>query len=150
MKKTSFIIVWLFVGILNISAQTVDDLFKEYKDKKNVECIEIPKAMMALAKGFVKGGEDGDIVKKINSMKILTIENDTDLCKEFASKASKLAKNGYETIVNSNEDNEKALILVKTKGETITEMVILSLEPSECNLVQVKGKLKSSDINKIH
>lgn len=150
MKKTAFIIVWLFAGMLSMSAQTVDELFKEYKDKKHVECIEIPKAMMAFAKGFVKNDGDGDIVKKINSMKVLTIENDADLCKEFASKATKLDKNGYETMVNSNEDNEKALILVKTKGETITEMVILSIEPSECTLVQLKGKLKSSDINKIH
>ena len=150
MKKTVFIIVWLFAGMLSISAQTVDELFNEYKDKQNVECIEIPKVMMSMAKGFMKSDKDGEILKKIHSMKVLTIENDVTLCKEFAAKVSKLNKNGYETMVNSNEDNEKSLILVKTKGDTITEMIILSIELSECSLVQLKGKLKPSDMSKIH
>ena len=50
-------------------------------------------------------------------------------------------------MVNSNEENEKTLILVKSKGEAISEMVILVTEPSECSLIQLKGKLKPSDIH---
>ena len=71
----------------------------------------------------------------------------TDICKEFKAKAANLNKKGYETMVNSNEDNEKTLILVKTKGDVISEMVILALEPSECSLIQLKGKFSSNDIN---
>ena len=53
-------------------------------------------------------------------------------------------------MVNSNEDKEKTRILVKTKNENITEMVVLNIEPNECSLIQIKGKLRPSDIEKLN
>lgn len=149
MKRIVFSLIVLMMGAANMMAQTVDDLFKEYKDKDHVECINIPKAMMSMASGFVKNEDGGQLVKKIDHIRILNIEDDTALCKSFAEKAMSLSKKGYETMVNSSEDNEKTLILVKTKGEAITEMVILNIEPAECNLIQMKGKFKSSDVEKM-
>ena len=45
MKKTVFTIILMTVWAANMAAQSVDDLFKEFKDKSNVEYIETPKAM---------------------------------------------------------------------------------------------------------
>ena len=146
MKKILFAIVCAFTCITGLSAQTVDDLFKEFKDKNNVECVNIPKALMSMAPAVVKKEKYSDLVKKIDHIRILNIENDDALCKEFKARAANLNKKGYETMVNSNEDNEKTLVLVKTKGKTISEMVILALEPSECSLIQLKGKFNSNDI----
>ena len=134
---------------MRLSAQTVDDLFKEFKNKENVEYTEIPKVMMSMASGLVKKEEVGDLVKKINHVRILSIEDNPTLSQEFSQKASNLKKKGYEEMVSSNEENEKTLILVKSKGEAISEMVILAIEPSECSLIQLKGKLRPSDINNL-
>lgn len=147
MKKIIFTIVCAFTCIFGLSAQTVDDLFKEFKDKNNVEIVNIPKVMLEMAPSMMKKEEGRDVIKKIDHIRILSIENDDALCKEFKAKAANLNKKGYETMVNSNEDNEKTLILVKTKGDVISEMVILDLEPSECSLIQLKGKFSSKDIN---
>ena len=146
MKKILFAIVCAFTCITSLSAQTVDDLFKEFKDKNNVECVNIPKALLSMAPVVVKKQKGSDLIKKIDNIRILNIEKDDALCKEFKARAANLNKKGYETMVNSNEDNEKTLVLVKTKGKTISEMVILSLEPSECSLIQMKGKFNSNDI----
>ena len=146
MKKIIFAIVCAFTCITGLSAQTVDDLFKEFKDKNNVECVNIPKALLSMAPAVVKKQKGSDLIKKIDHIRILSIENDDALCKEFKARAANLNKKGYETMVNSNEDNEKTLVLVKTKGKTISEMVILALEPSECSLIQMKGKFNSNDI----
>ena len=146
MRKTIFTIVCAFTCIIGLSAQTVDDLFKEFKDKNNVECVNIPKALLSMAPAVMKKEKGSDLVKKIDHIRILNIENDDALCKEFKARAANLNKKGYETMVNSNEDNEKTLVLVKTKGKTISEMVILALEPSECSLIQLKGKFNSNDI----
>ena len=147
MKKLIFAIVCVITGITSLSAQTVDDLFKEFKDKQGAECIEIPKAVMFMASGIVKKEKGGDLIKKIDHIRILSIENQPSLCQEFSEKAANLKKKGYETMVNSNEDNEKTLILVKTKGESISEMVIVDIEPSECTLVQLRGNFSPNDIN---
>lgn len=146
MKKLILAIVCVVTGITSLSAQTVDDLFKEFKDKQGTECIEIPKAMMSMASGMMKKEKGSDLIKKIDHVRILSIENQPSLCKEFSEKAVNLKKKGYETMVNSNEDNEKTLILVKTKGESISEMVIVDIEPSECTLIQVRGKFSPNDI----
>lgn len=149
MKKTIFTIMLMTVWVANLAAQSVEDLFKEFKDKANAEYIEIPKAMMSMASTFVKKDEGSDIIKRVSHLSILNIENDPQLCRDFSQRALSLSRNGYETMVNSNEDNEKTLILVKTKNENITEMVVLNIEPNECSLIQIKGKLRPSDIDKL-
>lgn len=149
MKKTIFTIMLMTVWVANLAAQSVEDLFKEFKDKANAEYIEIPKAMMSMASTFAKKDEGSDIIKRVSHLSILNIENDPQLCQDFSRKALSLSRNGYETMVNSNEDNEKTLILVKTKNENITEMVVLNIEPNECSLIQIKGKLRPSDIDKL-
>lgn len=150
MKKIIFTIMLMTVWAANMTAQSVDELFKEFKRKSNVEYIEIPKAMMSMASTFVKKDDGSDIIKRVNHISILNIENDPQLCQDFAQKAVSLSRNGYETMVSSNEDNEKTLILVKTKNENITEMVVLNIEPNECSLIQIKGKLRPSDIEKLN
>ena len=150
MKKTVFTIILMTVWAANMAAQSVDDLFKEFKDKSNVEYIEIPKAMMSMASTFIKKEDGSDVIKRVNHITILNIENDSQLCQDFAQKAISLNRNGYETMVNSNEDKEKTRILVKTKNENITEMVVLNIEPNECSLIQIKGKLRPSDIEKLN
>ena len=150
MKKTIFTIMLMTVWAANMAAQSVDDLFKEFKNKPNVEFIEIPKAMMSMASTFAKKDDGSDIIKRVNHLTILNIDNNSQLCQAFAQKAISLSRNGYETMVNSNEDNEKTLVLVKTKNDNITEMVVLNIEPNECSLIQIKGKLRPSDIEKLN
>lgn len=150
MKKTIFTIMLMTVWAANMAAQSVDDLFKEFKNKTNVEYIEIPKALMSMASTFANKDDGSDIIKRVDHITILNIDNNSQLCQDFAQKAMSLNKNGYETMVNSNEDNEKTLILVKTKNENITEMVVLDIEPNECSLIQIKGKLRPSDIEKLN
>ena len=127
MKKTIFTIMLMTVWVANLAAQSVEDLFKEFKDKANAEYIEIPKAMMSMASTFAKKDEGSDIIKRVSHLSILNIENDPQLCRDFSQKALLLSRNGYETMVNSNEDNEKTLILVKTKNENITEINLCQL-----------------------
>ena len=40
MKKTIFTIMLMTVWVANLAAQSVEDLFKEFKDKANAEYIE--------------------------------------------------------------------------------------------------------------
>ena len=63
MKRLIFTIACVITSITGMTAQTVDDLFKEYKGKKGVECIQIPKAMMSMASGMEKEKDGKDIIK---------------------------------------------------------------------------------------
>ena len=150
MRKIILAIVCSITCVINLSAQTVYELFKDFKDKQGVECVELPKEMLAMALEKSNKENRKDIVKKINNIRALHIEKNDDLCQDFSQKATKLKKNGYETMVNSTEDNEKALILVKSEGESITDIVVLEIEASECTLVEIKGDFNSSDIKDLN
>ena len=68
---------------------------------------------------------------------------------DFADAVSKLNTSKYETLVKSNDDDEKVNILLKTSKDTIKEMLIVDIDGDEATLVQIKGKIKRSDIDKM-
>ncbi len=150
MKKNMILMLVLLISTATSAmAQSVDDIFNEFKDKPNVEFVDIPKTMMGLAAGAAKEGKGGDLMKKIDSIRILSIENDSQLKAQFENKVKDLSKKGYEQMVNSNDGGEKAQILVKTKGEKVTEMLIISIEADECALVQISGDISPEDVQKL-
>lgn len=149
MKKIIFTLVLMLTAATNLSAQTVDDIFNAFKDKPNVQFVNIPKALMSMASGAVEDNEKKELLKKMDSLRVLGIEGDEDLAKQFLEKVQKLSKKGYEQMVNSNEDGEKAQILVKTKDDAITEMLVISIDGSECALVQICGNIRPEDVKKL-
>ena len=149
MKKILLTFGLIFVTVASMTAQTVDDIFNEFKDKENVECITIPGSMMGMASSSTKKEGGNDFLKKVSSVRVLNIENDNALQQSFCDRVASLKKQGYETMVNSNEENEKTQILFKTKEEIITEMVVIHIELTECALVQINGEFKPSDTQTI-
>lgn len=149
MKKIILMLTLMFMAATNLSAQTANDIFNAFKDKPNVQYVNLPKAMMSLAAGAMEEKEGNELLKKMDSMRVLNIENDAELIKQFEEKVKKLSKKGYEQMVNSNDDGEKAQILVKTKGKAITEMLVISIEPDECAMVQICGNIRPEDVQKL-
>ena len=148
MKKILFTLALMIAAATSLSAQNVDDLFKEFRDKPNVQFVNIPKALMSVIANKTNSEETKERLKNIELVRVLQIENDKDLLDQFAKKVKKIAKK-YEQMVNSNEEGQKAQILVKTDGEVLKEVLIISIEEDECALVQVCGELRPEDLEKL-
>ena len=149
MKKILFTLALMIAAATSLSAQNVDDLFKEFRDKPNVQFVNIPKALMSTIANKTNSEETKERLKNIELVRVLQIENDKDLLDQFAKKVKKIAKKDYEQMVNSNEEGQKAQILVKTNGEVLKEVLIISIEEDECALVQVCGELRPEDLEKL-
>lgn len=149
MKKILFTLALMIAAATSLSAQNVDDLFKEFRDKPNVQFVNIPKALMSVIANKTNSEENKERLKNIELVRVLQIENDKDLLDQFAKKVKKLSKKDYEQMVNSNEEGQKAQILVKTDGEVLKEVLIISIEEDECALVQVCGELRPEDLEKL-
>ena len=147
MKKIFTLFALILLLATNSMAQTATDIFNEFKDKPNVQFVSLPKTLMSLAANGVEDENKKELLKKMDSIVILSIEDDNQLVKQFEKKVKNLSKKGYEQMVNSNDDGEKAQILVKTKGDAITEMLVISIEDNECALVQICGNIRSQDVN---
>lgn len=149
MKKFLFTLALMIAAATSLSAQNVDDLFKEFRDKPNVQFVNIPKALMSVIANKTNSEATKERLKNIELVRVLQIENDKDLLDQFAKKVKKIAKKDYEQMVNSNEEGQKAQILVKTNGEVLKEVLIISIEEDECALVQVCGELRPEDLEKL-
>lgn len=107
------------------------------------------KAGLACGKNDVDN-DAKDIAKKVSSISVLELEDCSKKVKDdFAEAVSKLNTGKYETLVKSNDDDEKVNILLKTSKDTIKEMLIVDIDGDEATLVQIKGKIKRSDIDKM-
>jgi hypothetical protein len=120
MKKIFTLFALTLLLATNSMAQTAADIFNEFKDKPNVQFVSLPKTLMSLAANGVEDDNKKELLKRMDSIVILSIEDDDQLVKQFEKKVKNLSKKGYEQMVNSNDDGEKAQILVKTKGDAIT------------------------------
>ena len=147
MKKIFTLFAMMLLLATNSMAQTAADIFNEFKDKPNVQFVSLPKTLMSLAANGVEDENKKELLKRMDSIVILSIEDDDQLVKQFEKKVKNLSKKGYEQMVNSNDDGEKAQILVKTKGDAITEMLVISIEDDECALVQICGNIRPQDVN---
>ena len=149
MKKILFTLALMIAAATSLSAQNVDDLFKEFRDKPNVQFVNIPKALMSTIATKTNSEATKERLKNIELVRVLQIENDKKLHDQFAKKVKELSKKDYEQMVNSNEEGQKAQILVKTDGEVLKEVLIISIEEDECALVQVCGELRPEDLEKL-
>ena len=147
MKKIFTLFALTLLLATNSMAQTAADIFNEFKDKPNVQFVSLPKTLMSLAANGVEDDNKKELLKRMDSIVILSIEDDDQLVKQFEKKVKNLSKKGYEQMVNRNDDGEKAQILVKTKGDAITEMLVISIEDNECALVQICGNIRPQDVN---
>ena len=153
MKKVLFTLL-LAMATFAVNATTPDEIFAMFKHMPNASYTHLPKLLIKAGLALGKDDDDDDdakdIAKKVSSISVLELEDCSKKVKDdFAEAVSKLNTSKYETLVKSNDDDEKVNILLKTSKDTIKEMLIVDIDGDEATLVQIKGKIKRSDIDKM-
>ena len=149
MKKFVFTLLLVFVCHLGY-AQGINGLFNEFGSEKNADCVKVSSFMMSLGKMFAGHDEDAEIIRKIKSIKVLDLESCTASVKErFNKKVNKLNLKGYDELMRVNDEGEKVRVLMKTKKETIRELLFVCTGKEDCTLVQINGKFTKEDIDKL-
>lgn len=154
MKKVLFTLALAFAG-MTMQAQTIGKLMQEFKDQQGVTYVKLDKSMISAmpemgdkedmdeAMAFAKAlGENG-------YMEILSVENNKDAVKKLSKKLSKMNKEGYETMVNSNEEDVEAKIYTRSEGDKVKEMLIVAVEKDEMQLIRILGDIDFSKIGDI-
>ncbi len=125
MKKFVFTLLLVFVCHLGY-AQSINGLFNEFGSEKNADCVKVSSFMMSLGKMFAGHDEDAEIIRKIKSIKVLDLESCTASVKErFNKKVNRLSLKGYDELMRVNDEGEKVRVLMKTKKETIRELLFV-------------------------
>lgn len=149
MKKTLIIILMSVVALLTApSCISQGKVFKEAASLPGVTSVYIGTAMMRLAGGAASVSEYGEYAKYISDIKsieVLSCEDASqikavsDICNRI------LAEMHYEVLLEADEGNEHTVIyggVADTENpDIIDDMVIVSQEASEYDVVFIRGKI---------
>lgn len=146
-KKCILCITLLLVTQWGFS-QNINQLFAEFSDAPNVECVKLNKFAMTFVKPFISD-KDMQGLKDIDSIQVLDLSGcSSDVKDRFTERVKTLKNEDYETLVRSNENGENVRVLVKMYKEEIRELVVLTTG-GDISLVKIKGKFNQSDLAKL-
>ena len=146
MKTRIFLTALLLLGCSSaiVAENCIDNLSRSIARLPEAQTVNINPFVMNLIKPF------SSEMKGVKSMNIVSAE---DISTADYTRLKKLIEDcqseGYETIISSNEDGEIARILMKMEKDKIREIVILSLEEDEANLIRIKGAIDPKQLNEI-
>lgn len=145
MKKL-VLAVFLVVAGMEAKAQTLDDVFNEFKSKPGVEYHVVNPKMLESMNLDQKAKKE---LENIDSLQVLDLSNGDSLTnKKFGQIAREINLKGFEQMVNSNDNGEIAKIYYKTNGKAIKELVVINIEKEgKGQLVRIFGNI---DPSKIH
>ena len=152
MKKVMMMAVLAFMTMTVQAQMSVDRLMRKYKHSPKAEYVHVPKMMMSLAKAIKTGDADdySKYIKHINSIKVLDMEDCSKAVKQrFFKDVARLKKAGYKELMTIKEADEQTVILAKRNKRRIKELVIVDSDDDDAALIQIMGKIKNSEIQKI-
>jgi hypothetical protein len=153
MKKSvlSLFIICLTL-ILNGQTNPIDDMFNKYSEKEGFTVVSISSKMFSMFAGQDdKNKEAGDIVNRLKSIKILSVE-DSLLNKSlnfYSELSRKLNMSDYEELMVVKEGPDITKFLIRQKGDIISELLVITGGPGGNSLISIKGDLNLKSISEL-
>ena len=148
MKKI-FVTLAMIIACQGLFAQSIDDIFNQFKDKDGAEYINIPSFVVKLGRVFMgKDIQENRLMKGVKTIKVLDMANcSSDIKKELQHEISQLEQSGYETLVRTKEKDDTVNLIAKMDKDAINELIVFFTDKNECGITLLKGKIKKEDIN---
>ena len=143
MKRFICIIAALVMIMPGGMAQTVNGLFRQFKDQPEAEYRNLAPLLMGVIKTFAIDEEDDKVIKSIKSIRVLDLEEcPPENRREYARKSRTLEPSGMEMLMQVKEDEGTVRIWGKIKREKVEEVLVLTPD----KMVSIKGRF---DLDKI-
>jgi hypothetical protein len=151
--KKSLIIFTALLFCMSVRAQTnpIDELFDRYSDKEGFTSVYISGKMLGM---FAQMASDENSkenpVPKITSIRILT-EDSLNLNKvNFYSELSKkIDFSAYEELMVVKEQKEVTKFLVRQKGNTITELLLITGGSGSNSIISIRGDIDLRQLSQL-
>lgn len=147
MKKWIMTIVMVFCSSLMFAQNA---LFKKYENVNGVSTIYISKALLSMYPKLNAGDKDiSKIASKLDHVQILSCERPSLIPGVKATALGCFKSGGYNNLMTINDDGNQTIIYGKALGKGKNEFVLLSIEKSELNIINVMGNITLNDIKQI-
>jgi hypothetical protein len=151
MKKLYLITAALcLVSMLQAQTNPIDEMFDKYSEKEGFTTVYISSKMFSLFAGKeAKNGDNDNIMNKLKSIRILTVEDSTlNINLNFYRELSKkLDLSAYEELMAVKEGSDITKFLIRQNGNIITELLVITGGPGDNTLISIKGDLDLKTIS---
>lgn len=147
-KRLSIILLcgFLATSVFCQSRISIETLYNNFHQEKNVEKVKVGGLLMLLSKPFVAKYAEG---LSISSVQVLSLDECSNNAKlRFNKLAERLNDDKYEVLLKANEKDEKTRIFARFQNEAIRELVIVTMG-NEPALVRIKGKIRPEDVQNL-
>ena len=151
MNKTKLFLIAFFAMpfIMTAKGQDLDAVFKKYDKNNDVEVVSINKAMLSFA-GMFAEKEDKNVISKIDGIKVLTLNSTEKTTGEDLMNDIKkvVDKGNYESLVEVRDKGERVNIYYSQKDKGKADLLIVTSESDELNVIWITGKLTKEEFEK--
>ncbi len=150
MKKT-FIIALFAVACSTFSYGQKDpirDFVKQYSNSPNATDLRLQGFLIRLAANASDEAPAKKLLKKINKLSLLILENGEQPAREDFDRLMKNVKAAqFEDLILVSQGAEKVNLLIREKDGLINDILIFVSEPDEFLMLHLECKLHFSDLN---
>lgn len=156
MKNMKRIILLFLVFSLALTSfaqrNPIDVMFDKYSGREGITTVFISSKMFSMMAGVeLDDDEMEDVIKKLKTIRILTVEDDelNEKLNFFSELEKDLDFGGYEELMVVKESGKDLKFLVKEKGKRIEELLMIGGGPGQNVLISIKGDLDMQNISSI-
>ena len=150
MKKTFIIAILTLVCCSTVAAQKdpLRDFFKQYSNSPNATSLRIQGFLVRLAANVAEEEQASRLLKKINRLRLLVLENGEHPVREDLDRLMKNVRaEHFEDLIQVSEGAEKVNLLIREKDGLIQDILILVNEADEFLMLHLECRLQFSDLN---
>lgn len=128
-------------------SRTIDEVFNAFPKADNVKDMTISKSMLDMAKAM--GGEQAELMEDIDAMRVYAIEKPSSEQLEIVKMIEDEGIDGFDVLIDADEDGEHALIYTQGDGKLIYKMLIIASDKDEVAIVLIEGRIDPNDAEKM-
>ena len=130
--------------------QSVKKFYNKYKNEENVTSVKLQGWMIKSVLSFTDSFEGEDIIRKVNKITVLTIEDgevvtDNDIKRLVTDAKSET----YEDLMIVREGTTRVRFMIKENEEKIKNLLVLIKDTEEFILINLDCNLKWEDLKNI-
>lgn len=132
-------------------AQSIDRFISQFESNNDAQVIHMDKNMIKKELADDSDNEeDRKLAEKIDSMNVLVISsNKGKMVERFDKTLPNFEQDGYEEMINANQNTSKVKILSKTGKSSIKEIIVIVSDKEQRVFVQIFGNVKPEEIEKM-
>lgn len=122
--------------------------YDQYKGLENVSDVKLQGWILRLASRFTDEEQGEQLLQKITQLRVMTMEDGNLVTpRDYQRLLRDVKRDAFEELIKVKEKGQHIDLLIREKGETITDVLLMIHESEGFILLSLEGALKFSDLN---